>query len=247
MKTRIGLVARCAFLLMVASVGCRTQDLPFPHWRPYSMPLGNVWTMSEVVAVGNVTNIAKMGRQDWNQGVPPGIRAVFKQLQWCEADFVLTEVVKGSFPRAHGKYVWGKIEWGNAASECVAYGMPPPRPATPTYLIWFLREEGNLLRPVSDRSRFYFEVPGEWNTQDSLPPAQKAGLALLKELSEDTKDPGFIGFLGDAACELLGREQCIKRMRDPAGSETFRRQACAYLEAQGRVTCTGLGVHRWGS
>jgi hypothetical protein len=201
------------------------------------MPLPGLWIDSPIAAVGDVTNISVFAKQDMTGIRPPPPVQPLTTLYWCQGDFRPVAVVKGELLIASKKLVWGQIH-----PDCRVSWGEPSKANRPVWRVWFLRDEGKFLRPTYDGSRFFFELQGRWNDLPSLPPAQRLGVALLTPSSvvENNEDyPALIWNLGDIACELLTKEECVHRIRALAASDgpRLRENLCDYLKAQQGQGC----------
>jgi len=114
--------------------------------------------------------------------------------------------------------------------------------------VWFLREEGGLLRPLYDGggARAFIGFCAAWADGDPLPPRQRVGALLLTPSADCVTAPGemrhYINYLwqvGDLACLLLGKEECIRRVRSLTASlnVALRKGACEYLEKELETNC----------
>jgi hypothetical protein len=196
------------------------------------MPLPGVWNATPIAVVGDVVNITEMGDQDMaGVKLAPTVQP-FKTLHWCQAEFLVTAVVKGKLQATRRKLVWGQVPTG-----CRVDWGAPPEPGRPVWRVWFLRDEGPYLRPTFDGSGFFFERYGKWTDGPNLPPPEKLGTMLLtpSAMVESQNEYGdLIWAVGDIACELLGKQECVRRIRGLAATTDpkLHSNACDYLRAQ---------------
>jgi hypothetical protein len=199
--------------------------------------LVGVWMSSPIVAVGDVTNITRYGKQTVDRLPPPTMPGVH-ELYWCIGDFHLAAVVKGKLWGASRRYLWA-----STFPECRILPDDPAAIANKyKTLAWFLREEGGFLRPTFDWGAYPFLglfIP--WNAGPPVPPRQRLGTLLLTPTATcgTAKDYAeCIWQVGDIACELLGKTECTKRIRDLSlQSPLLREPACNFLKGQLAEDC----------
>jgi len=108
---------------------------------------------------------------------------------------------------------------------------------------WFLRDEGGVLRPRFDYNTFrYLGVFPEWDRRSQARPRRQFGALLLTPLANgDTLEDyaGYLWHIGDIACDLLGTEECARRVRSMAdlGSPKLKQQSCRFLKAELQQPC----------
>ena len=114
----------------------------------------------------------------------------------------------------------------------------------PIQRVWFLRNEGDYLRPVVDAgSAFYLRLFPKWENDANVDHQAKFAELLLTPMANDRTLGEFAkGFSNPAsvACEILGEMTCSLRIRDLAklGDPELRGAACNYLESQLLVKCS---------
>jgi hypothetical protein len=223
---------------LLFAVGCAARAQEFPEWQGGGVSVDIEWERATIVAVGNVDNVTFYGEQKVN-GLPwPGSVGVEK-LYWCQGDFHVTALLKGSLTKVE-KYLWPLPRPG-----CELYSHNPKMIASRYKTrVWFLREEGGLLRPLYDGggARAFIGFCAAWAAGDPLPPRRRVGVLLLTPSADCVTAPGemrdYINYLwqvGDLACRLLGKEECIRRMRSPRGFAERR-------TAEGRMRVPGKGT-----
>ena len=227
---------------LLCAVGCAARAQEFPEWQGGGVSVDIEWERATIVAVGNVDNVTFYGEQKVN-GLPwPGSVGVEK-LYWCQGDFHVTALLKGSLTKVE-KYLWPLPRPG-----CELYSHNPKMIASRYKTrVWFLREEGGLLRPLYDGggARAFIGFCAAWAAGDPLPPRQRVGVLLLTPSADCVTAPGemrhYINYLwqvGDLACLLLGKEECIRRVRSLTASRNvaLRKGACEYLEKELETNC----------
>jgi hypothetical protein len=197
------------------------------------------WARAPIVAVGDVTNITSYGEQPV-EGLPwPGSVGVHR-LYWCEGDFQATATLKGELHAAVTKFLWAYPSPG-----CEIYTRDRNLIASRFETrVWFLREEGSFLRPLFDGGGAHRFVGfcAKWVDGAPLPVRQRVGMFLLTPSANCTTPEDYARYLwsvGDFACALLGKRECVQRMRALArsGNTPLRTAACEYLNAQQHTSC----------
>jgi hypothetical protein len=232
MSTSSAIVA----LLLMGTIG-RAQE-KFPTFKASPLLLLSVWEKADAAVVGDLRNIRPMGIQRIKRLPWPQTPRVFS-VYWCEADFIVYSTVKGKPPAAGKKFVWG-----SGLSGCKVPMRNRQADAETVTRVWFIREEERYVRPVVDYpARFFTVIYTAWADAASAAPqirfaqlilTPNANTGTLREFASDTfPDPAFL------ACWILGKEECISRMRGLAalGDSELRHRACEYLESQFRETC----------
>ena len=200
------------------------------------MQLYGLWQATPIVAVGNVMNVAEFGQQTVNNLPWPTAKGVHK-LYWCQGDFDSIAIIKGAFD-AKKKYVWASANPG-----CKLFYGDTRDYSKRVTRVWFLREEGEFLRPTFDGGTAYFYgLFTEWSNAPALAPRQKLGVLLLTPYANSNSLSEFasnIPGVADVACSLLGTAECVQRIRALAGlgDPLLRTAACDYLKAQQNETC----------
>jgi hypothetical protein len=213
--------------LILANLGSAQEK--FPVFKAAPLLLVGEWDQAEAVVVGGVENIKQMGVQrsvhlSWP--IPEGEYPIY----WCEADFRVYATIKGRAPAAEKKFVWG-----SGVSGCKLPSHGQRQDVGPITQVWFVREEGNYLRPVADYSaQYFYELYASWDKEPSPPPQIRfAELLLTPSANGGFPEPASL------ACFILGRDECIRRIQALAdlGDPDLRRQACSYLDSQFAAEC----------
>jgi hypothetical protein len=159
-------------------------------------------------------------------------------LYWCQGEFSVIAVVKGKLTAERQNYVWASVTPGCKPF----YGFQGANEKRVTR-VWFLREEGGLLRPTFDGGAHYsIKLYRSWAESPDLPPREKLGFLLLMPsvIAESSSEfeSTFWDF-ADIACSLLGKEVCGQRIRElsAASDPIQRRVTCDYLRAQLGKNC----------
>lgn len=227
-------------LLCAWCAGTRANsEREFPEPRGSTiLPVGE-WVRSQIVVVGEVTNISSYGEQAVSH-LPYPMAPWVDKLYWCQGDFLVTAVVKGEPPVPPKKFLWA-----SGLSGCKLY------PDDPTHVAsryrtraWFLREEGKYLRPVFDYGTYRFVgVCATWEDGAPLSARERLGALLLTPEANceplDSYATYFLNQVGDLACEVLGKTECVQRIRALArsGNAAMRAAACLYLKGQQQTAC----------
>jgi hypothetical protein len=225
---------KCLFCLivLVSAPGPVAAQREFPEMlaaRP--QPAGDrEWAASTTVAVGEVVNVASYGEQTVDH-LPQPMSASVHKLYWCQGDFRLTAVVKGQAEVPRKKYLWASARPGCALwpdDPSLVFSRYKTR-------VWFLREEGNFLRPPYDVGGAHFiGLLSRWDESHGLSARRHLGSLLLDPAANsDTLSDyaGYLGVVAAIACELLGQADCTSRLRALAGlgNAPLRDAACGLL------------------
>jgi hypothetical protein len=195
--------------------------------------LPGLWLASPIVAVGELKDVSPMGVQAPVRLPYPVIQDLHT-LYWCEAKLSVTGVVKGALPTGLRRYVWGAVNPGCRTS----YSADRERLRTK---IWFLREEGGLIRPTFDGgTMLFYGLDADW-VESNRPAAERLADLLLTPSAHETPAEFARGLVdaADLACILVGKAECARRigalseLHDPDLSATV----CAYLRAQLEEPC----------
>lgn len=223
------------FLILLTSVvrGCLGGERWFPEPRVSTTVLEGAWIASPIVAVGEIVNIVSYGKQTIDR-LPPPTNPDVHDLYWCEGDFKVGAVVKGQFQRRGRKYLWastipGCKLWNEDPS--LVYHLQQSR-------AWFLREEGEFLRPPFDYGTYrYIGMRYKWERGPDLPAPERLGALLLTPgANTDTLDDyaNYFWNVAGIACGLLGKPECTRRIRELKilGSPKLRDDVCRFLEGE---------------
>jgi hypothetical protein len=228
----------CLVAIVLGNV-CSVAQQEFPQVRVSTTLLEGVWLASPIVAVGEVSGITSYGHQTVDH-LPAPTTPGGHDLYWCQGYFRMVAVVKGEMKEKGGKYLWASTIPG-----CKLVDNDP-------HLIyhrlktkfWFLREEGQFLRPTFDYGTYPFAgVFTPWSEGPKLPARERLGALLLTpSASTDTLEQyaRYLWNVGDIACELLGNPECIRRIRrlEGLGNPALQESACGFLKGQLGVGCT---------
>jgi hypothetical protein len=216
---------------------CGGAERKFPQWRGSNLELPAEWDASPIAAVGEITAITEYGEQTVRR-LPWPMSPDVHRLFWCEGDFHVIAVVKGEIHGLKKKYLWG-----SAMPGCkLSYGTQQLFQRFQTR-VWFLREEGDFLRPTFDGGTHGFlGLYFQWSRYPDLPPRERLGTLLLTpEANSDALGDyaRYLWSIGDIACELLGKRECVRRFRalEELGDSSLKEAACGYLTGQQREPC----------
>jgi hypothetical protein len=132
---------------------CDSQE-SFPKWEVAPIGLVGTWERADDVVVGDVSNIQALGSQKISDSDRPRpVASTINEIFWCQADFHADSVVKGRIPTPGKKLIWAAIRPG-CGFEWLRYGYEESTP--PVTRVWFVREEGEYIRPVVDAGGVLF-------------------------------------------------------------------------------------------
>ncbi len=217
-------------------IGAEAQQW-FPQPRGSNVRLAGDWADATIVAVGEVVNARIYGTHTYSR-LPFPANPWDHEVRWCAGDFHATAVVKGSLDGAPKKYLYlsslgcqvlnlSTPDWGDEAKTRV----------------FFLRVEGAYLRPVFDYGTHkYLGLLTRWDQGPRLPPRQRLGALLLTPRANTSTIKAYaryLGYVGDIACDLLGKAECARRIRALAklGNPLLRENACGFLQGQLHEGC----------
>lgn len=210
----------------------------FPEWRGSNTLLEGDWIASPIVAVGEITNISSYCELVVDK-LPWPMSPDVHKLYWCQGDFRAIAVVKGALPPTSKKYLWA-----SSLPGCKLWDDDPRfiyhREKTRA---WFLRKEGDFIRPTFDGGTYrYVGVSANWYADSPLPAKQRLGALLLTPSAngDSLKDYAhYLWYVGDIACDLLGKEECARRIRGlmALGSPELREESCHFLSGELGVEC----------
>jgi hypothetical protein len=222
----------------MASNGASFQHT-YPKWRGSNLVLYGEWAASPIVAVGEVVNISSYGEQSVDR-IPLPMAPWVQKLYWCQGDFRVDAVIKGVLNVPVKRYLW-------------ASGLPGCKlwPEDPDLVFarfqtraWFLREEGEFLRPLFDGgTHWYIGLFTKWENTKPPTARQKLGALLFTPSANSDNLEDYARYLWDVAriaCDLLGKEECISQILSLAdlGNAELHNQACAYLKDVLSKDCT---------
>ena len=135
----------------VIGLSCGKAEQEFPPVRVSTTQLEGVWLASPIVAVGDVSDITSYGHQTVDHLPAPTMPDVH-DLYWCQGYFNVVAVVKGELKHTRRKYLW--------ASTIPGCKLVDNDPKLVYHRLktkyWFLREEGQFLRPTFDYGTYPF-------------------------------------------------------------------------------------------
>jgi hypothetical protein len=200
--------------------------------------LEGVWLASPIVAVGEVTDITFYGKQTLER-LPAPTMPDIHDLYWCQGYFSAVAVVKGELKEKRKRYLWG-----TTISGCELVDKDPKHVEYRSKTkFWFLRDEGEFLRPTFDYGTYRFGgVFTSWSDGPPLPARSRMGaLLLMPAANSDSLDDyaRYLWDVGDIACELLGKPECIREFRgqEEMGNPALRESACNFLKGQLEADC----------
>jgi len=126
---------------------CDSQE-SFPKWEVAPIGLVGTWERADDVVVGDVSNIQALGSQKISDSDRPRpVASTINEIFWCQADFHADSVVKGKIPTPGKKLIWAAIRPG---CDIVRFHFGYEETTPPVTRVWFVREEGEYIRPVVD-------------------------------------------------------------------------------------------------
>lgn len=224
----------CALVFL--SLLCTGAPQRFPEWKGSNLRLYGLWEATPIIAVGNVKNVTEFGQQTVDH-LPSPVTQDLHKLYWCQGDFESIATIKGAL-NAKKKYVWASVNPG-----CKLFYGDLRDYSKRLTRVWFLREEGQFLRPTFDGGTAYFYgLYTKWNDGPALAPRERLGVLLLTPQANSDSLAAFaddIWGLADVACSLLAKAECVQRIRALArlGDPNLRVAACEYLKAQQKESC----------
>ncbi len=225
-----GLALLCCALLPSA-----TQQR-FPAWRGSTVLPQAEWLASPIVAVGEVVNIVPYGRQHVDHLPQPMSQSVHT-LYWCQGEFRPVAVVKGDLRLPPKRYLWA-----SGLAGCRLYPDSGDAMRFKTH-VWFLREEGDFLRPTYDGgAHLFLGLLEVWDDSRRISAREQLGQLLLKPAANSDTLGDYARYFGDVAdiaCELLGATACVDHIRALAtlGNPALQEAACGFLKGQFGASC----------
>jgi hypothetical protein len=209
----------------------------FPQPRGSTVRLPTDWRDATIVAVGEVVHARTYGTQTYSH-LPLPAHPWEHELHWCVGVFRAKAVVKGSLDGAPQRYLY--VSW----PDCdIINGASPDWGSEAKTRVFFLRVEGEFLRPVFDYGTHkYLGLLTSWDQDHRLPPQQRLGALLLTPHANTGTLKAYADYLwdvGDIACDLLGKADCARRIRRLAklGNPLLRQNACGFLQGQLHEGC----------
>jgi len=224
----------CAAISLVPITSCGRQKIP--QWRGLTEhhPACDAWEASSIVAIGQMKNVSVYGEQTADRFPAPMSPRVHR-LYWCTAEFDVAAVIKGNLPSSAKRYLWAQSSPG-----CTLWLWPDnPRAVDRRFQTraWFLREDGEFLRPPVDWGvNLYLGLFTKWKDVPSITEARRElGTLLLTPSANGDNLDDYAGYLGEVieiACELLPKSECTAQVRHLAdlGNPKLREAACGLLK-----------------
>lgn len=198
--------------IIVLCFGASAQGLP--TWTVGPLALVGLWETSSDVVVADAKNIRALGGQTvLNPPAPASLKN--RRIYWCQADLEIKDVIKGDIKPGTKKFVWGAIRSG---CNLAALGRATIR-GDSVVRVWFIREEASLLRPVVDGGGIFFlAINGRFEGTEKNRQEHFGELLLTPDAVAATSREYAAQFLSlaDAACLVLGKEQCVERIKQLA-------------------------------
>jgi hypothetical protein len=235
----LGMLRICILVICVTLETNRLEaEQNFPQVRVSTTQLEGAWLASPIVAVGEVSNITAYGHQTVGH-LPAPTSAEAHDLYWCHGYLHVVAVVKGRMRGTRRKYLW--------ASTIPGCDLVDNNPNLIYHRLktkfWFLRDEGQFLRPTFDYGAHRFEgVFTAWSEGPPLPARQRLGALLLTPFANSDSLDDYAHYfwnVGDIACELLGKSECTRKMRslETLGNPALSESACGFLKGELATSC----------
>jgi hypothetical protein len=224
----------------VLMLHCTCPAQTFPNWHGTLSHEYDAWSISPIVAIGEVVNVRVYGQQNAPRFPEPMSPAVHR-LYWCIGDFVPSVVLKGGSTLPTKRYVWA-----SAFPGCALWLWPDNPNADDRRFqtrVWFLRVDRDFLRPTFDAGiNKYLGLFTKWTpTNPSESRRKLAELLLTPTANSDSLDDyaKYFPLVVDMACDLLDRSDCAERIDSLArmGNASLRDVACGFLRSQFRQPC----------
>lgn len=209
----------------------------FPDWRGRETTLMGLWESTPIVVVGELRNASEIGVQTVEK-LPWPVEQDLHRLFWCRADLQVESVIKGNTATGRRKYFWASVNPG-----CQIFSGHASEPAKRGFRAWFVREEGDSLRPTYDGgSRYCLGFRTKWNIGAGTTPMEELGRLLLTPAANTGTNREFADVIwdqADIACAILGKARCVAELRalSRGGDQALRTAACEYLRAQQGESC----------
>jgi hypothetical protein len=231
-------VCLAAIISIFGSLPHLDAQQTFPEWRGSNVLPPSVWDASSIAAVGEVVNIRLYGEQQVEK-LPWPMSPEVHKLYWCEGDVKAIAIVKGELSVPIKKYLWA-----STVLPCRLWD-DYPRLVFSRFKtrVWFLREEGEFLRPPFDGGTARFiGFFAKWDENSRLSARQQFGTLLLTPTTNNDKLKAYARYLwdvGDIACEVLGKAECVQQIRALAGlgDPVLHENACQFLKGQMDEDC----------
>ena len=194
---------------------------------------------SELIAVGQLSDPRLQGAFQ----VPSG-HWIDGWRFWCEANIILTDVIRGEAAAGNGKYVYFSPSPDCSRIFMYERGSPQQR-------VWFLRRENAYYRPVGDLGRHYLAIhrPLHLEGLNSEQRVQQLASLLLvpgnlgESMEEFTRS---LGRSASIACNTEGIRGCLALMENLRKQERMdlNREICRVLSTHGHCRPEDCGLPR---
>jgi hypothetical protein len=190
--------------------------------------LVGTWERADDVVVGDVSNVQALGSQkisDPPWPVAPAINEIF----WCQADFHSDSVVKGKIPTPGKKLIWAAIRSG---CDIARFHFGYEETSPPVTRVWFVREEGEYIRPVVDAGGVLFASFHARFTAAGRPED-------LKRFAYLFLNPEAHGMSFELPRLILGDTECVEALRALSAYPDVRlhESVCTYLNSNFQQSC----------
>ena len=213
--------------LLVSLTSCRPFPIS-PRWqgRPH---LPYLWSESTVVAAGQLTSVRRIGRPIGL--VEPANNAPFT-LYPCEGQFLPSAFLKGGIDSTIPKILL--FSWFPKCS----FGVGKDFDINPVERIWFLRQEGEWLRPIIDNDSAFFDLFEPFEASASVAETQaRFARALLSPKIVAQDQAAFFRRLPEfyeLSCQISGSDTCFANLRhmQQEAQPPLRAEICRWLASE---------------
>jgi hypothetical protein len=217
---------------------CDSQE-PFPKWEVAVIGLVGTWERADDVVVGDVSNVQALGSQKISDPPWP-VASTINEIFWCRADFHADSVVKGKIPTPGKKLIWAAIRPG-CGLERFRYGYEESTP--PVTRVWFVREEGEYIRPVVDAGAVFFASFHGRFTAAGKPEDWKRFALLFLNPEALGMSPAHYSVIFYYPVQLvrtiLGDTECVEALRALSAypDVSLHESVCTYLNSNFQQSC----------
>lgn len=217
----------------------RRSSAQFSQWVAAPLTMVGVWERAETVVIAELKNTKEIGVQQLQTPLPWPTSPTVDKVYWCEGEFTAYSIIKGRYPTQGKRFIWGAIRPGCT----ISYANKRELNGRRVLRIWFVREEPRAIRPVVDGGGVFFLTFGaDWGGPRVENPARAFAQLLLTPSANASSLSEFSRMLpsvGELACLILGRSECINEMRSLArlGNDDLKKAACAYSDLQLDAPC----------
>ena len=149
------------------------EQRQFPRLHLGTSSLKGFWKAAPIVAVGDLRNVKRFGRQELNLPILLSASKV-TSIYWCQGEFVTVAAIRGNPGGSVRKYLWA-----TGPAGCLVSTGDQKEFAKLKTRIWFLRVEGEYLRPLFDAGNQIVGLRKVWQKDSENSPSEQLGELLL--------------------------------------------------------------------